>query len=397
MQGNPTPNWTNIGSIPTLLSNLGSLETTGLIEHIGSGTVATNPITAFAKTLIDDSTASAAQTTLGATTVGSNLFTLSNPGAVTFLRVNVDNSVSTRNAADFRADIGAGTVSSVQASGGSTGLTFTGGPITGSGTLTIGGTLAVAFGGTGATTAVNARTNLGLGSLALQNANAVDITGGIITSITDLAINDGGTGASTASGARTNLGLGTIATQNSNAISITGGDISGLTSITVPTATVGTNTTAAASTAFVQLEVNSTAFAEWGLNNYNLSMTTGVILTPTLISPTVYAGSGFGTGGYTVPTGQGGLYYVEIYGEINGSANNISYATISLKKNSTDFFRRQQLNFTADSFFAFTQTLSTMILLTDGDVVRPQFTAAFSSGTATLQNASFLVHKMNSY
>ncbi len=43
----------------------------------------------------------------------------------------------------------AGTVTSVDASGGSTGLTFTGGPITGSGTLTLSGTLAVANGGTG--------------------------------------------------------------------------------------------------------------------------------------------------------------------------------------------------------------------------------------------------------
>lgn len=47
---------------------------------------------------------------------------------------------------------GAGTVTSVDGSGGTTGLTLTGGPITASGTLTLGGTLAVANGGTGATT-----------------------------------------------------------------------------------------------------------------------------------------------------------------------------------------------------------------------------------------------------
>lgn len=47
---------------------------------------------------------------------------------------------------------GGGTVTSVAASGGTTGLTFSGSPITTSGTLTLGGTLAVASGGTGAAT-----------------------------------------------------------------------------------------------------------------------------------------------------------------------------------------------------------------------------------------------------
>ena len=56
---------------------------------------------------------------------------------------------------------GSGTVTSVNVSGGTTGLTTSGGPVTTSGTITLAGTLAIANGGTGATTAATARTNLG--------------------------------------------------------------------------------------------------------------------------------------------------------------------------------------------------------------------------------------------
>lgn len=55
--------------------------------------------------------------------------------------------------------------------------------------------------------ASNARTTLGLGTIATQDANNVSISGGAVTGITDLAIADGGTAASTAAGARTNLGV----------------------------------------------------------------------------------------------------------------------------------------------------------------------------------------------
>ena len=50
---------------------------------------------------------------------------------------------------------------------------------------------------------------------------------------TPIAVGNGGTNATTASAARTNLGLGTIATQASNAVALTGGTISG-TIMTLP-------------------------------------------------------------------------------------------------------------------------------------------------------------------
>jgi hypothetical protein len=52
-----------------------------------------------------------------------------------------------------------------------------------------------------------ARTALGLGTISTQAAGAVAITGGTVTGITDLAVADGGTGASTARLARSNLRL----------------------------------------------------------------------------------------------------------------------------------------------------------------------------------------------
>lgn len=57
-----------------------------------------------------------------------------------------------------------------------------------------------------------AKANLDLATLAFQNSDNVDITGGTIVGITDLAVADGGTGASDPASARANLELGSVAT-----------------------------------------------------------------------------------------------------------------------------------------------------------------------------------------
>jgi hypothetical protein len=60
--------------------------------------------------------ASTGRTSLGGTTVGQSMFTLTNPSAITFPQFNADNSVTALSAANFRTAIGAGTVTSVTVS-----------------------------------------------------------------------------------------------------------------------------------------------------------------------------------------------------------------------------------------------------------------------------------------
>jgi hypothetical protein len=157
-----------------------------------------------------------------------------------------------------------GTVTSVDASGGTTGLSFTGGPITSSGTLTLGGTLAVANGGTGATTLGASGVLYGNGTSAIA-ATAVGTTGQVLVGNTaaapswatlasvavtsfsagttgltpstattgaislagTLAVANGGTGATTAGAALTSLGAAASgANTDITSIALTTGTIS---------------------------------------------------------------------------------------------------------------------------------------------------------------------------
>ena len=71
--------------------------------------------------------------------------------------------------------------------------------------------------------AAAARSTLGLGSISTQASSSVTITGGSITGITDLAVADGGTGASTAATARVNL-LPSLATNSGKVLAVNGGE-----------------------------------------------------------------------------------------------------------------------------------------------------------------------------
>ncbi len=143
-----------------------------------------------------------------------------------------DGGTGGNTAAAARAGLQLGNIAIMNTSN----VAFTGGTIdntviTGGNISGLNTPLAIVDGGTGASTASGARTNIGLGTIATQNANAVAITGGSIEGVTPIAVTSGGTGSGNAIGARSNLGLGSIATQNANAVGITGGTLTGITNL----------------------------------------------------------------------------------------------------------------------------------------------------------------------
>lgn len=123
---------------------------------------------------------------LGGTTVGINIFKVPNPGAITFLRVNADNTVSLLSAAAFRTAIGAGTGNGTVTSVGlsmPTGFSVAGTPVTTSGSFAVTTALngPVRGTGTGFTTGATALGSETTGDYVEDltgTANQIDVTGG---------------------------------------------------------------------------------------------------------------------------------------------------------------------------------------------------------------------------
>lgn len=109
--------------------------------------------------------------------------------------------------------------------------------------------------------------------------SSVTITGGSISGITDLAVADGGTGASSPAGARANLELGTMATQAASAVTITGGTAN-LSSLSLG----GTAITASADELNFVDGVTSSIQTQLGAKAPSASPT---LTTPTLSTPTI--------------------------------------------------------------------------------------------------------------
>jgi len=265
---------TDVGTAVTYLTSL----TLGSALPIASGGTAAT-------------TASGARTSLGATTVGSNFFTLTNPSAITFPRMNADNTVSSLDAASFRTAIGAGTgsVSSV-------GQSFTGGLISVTGSpVTSSGTLALTVAGTSGGIPYFSSASTWASSNALT-ANALVIGGGAGLApsttttgtgvLTALGVNTGTAGAFVVNG-------GALGTPSSGTVTnLTGTasiNINGTVGATTPTTGAFTTLTAS-STATLSGLTASTALALDASKNIVSVTNTGsgnnvLATSPTLTTP----------------------------------------------------------------------------------------------------------------
>ena len=178
---------------------------------------------------------SGARTALGATTIGANLFTLANPDDTRFIRLNANNSVSSLTAADMRTALSVGTNLGTVTSVGMTVPSFLSvstASITSSGTFAI--TLAnqtsrqlLITPNGGGIPAFRLLESDDLPSLAISKITGLQTaldgklsttgTAALATNVTGIvALANGGTGATNAAAARTNLGLGWSALTNTD-------------------------------------------------------------------------------------------------------------------------------------------------------------------------------------
>ena len=269
----------------SLISAMPGFGKDGTVTSVGSGAGLTGgAITASGSLAVDyagtDNVVLAAADGTGVTVVASDRLLVSDA---------TDNNAKYVNISQITSAIGGGTVTSVDGSGGSTGLTLTGGAITTSGTLTLGGLLATGSGGTGLTSftagdilyASNSSTlaKLGIGSAgqvlkvnsgasalefgaveAIVNIDgATDLTGRTLVDTDLFLVSDGGTEgratlaqisagikatAETLTNKSISGGTNTLSAIPTSAITFSGSTITGITSLDSTALSVGGTTVA---------------------------------------------------------------------------------------------------------------------------------------------------------
>jgi len=71
----------------------------------GAGTAALADLTSFARNILDDANAAAVRTTLEATAIGTSIFKAVSAGAIRYIRINADDSITLQTASVFLAGI----------------------------------------------------------------------------------------------------------------------------------------------------------------------------------------------------------------------------------------------------------------------------------------------------
>jgi len=170
---------------------------------------------------------------------------------------------------------GGGSVTSIDVSGGTTGLTTSGGPVTGAGTITLAGTLGVANGGTGATTLALNNVLLGNTTSALQTV-APGTSGNVLTS-------DGTTWASSAPTSGTVLNALQIGVGNST----TAGQTDAVSTLLVGDVLAASNYQTATITIANPAVVTATAHVQ-GFGAKVFFTTTGALPTGLVINTTYF-------------------------------------------------------------------------------------------------------------
>jgi len=165
----------------TLLSKLSIGSSTYIMTSSGAAPQWTNPATITVGTATSATTATASTNVSGGAANQIVFNTAASTTSFITAPSTADRFLKWTGSA-FTWDVaGAGTVTSVDVSGGTTGLTFSGGPITSSGTITLAGTLAIANGGTNASATPTAGA-IAYGTGTAYAFSAVGNSGDVFTS-----------------------------------------------------------------------------------------------------------------------------------------------------------------------------------------------------------------------